>query len=62
MEDYTASADKLRHELQHLDRILEGDDLSLAISVAKRCRRECNNLVRALARERDTLQPGGHKQ
>jgi hypothetical protein len=57
MDDYTAAADKLRHEVKHLDAAMRGDNIQLTVSIAKRCRRHCDNLVRALARHRDQLQP-----
>jgi hypothetical protein len=53
MDDYTAAADKLFREIKHLDRIIDGDDVDLALSIAKRVRRESTLLVRALARHRD---------
>ena len=57
MDDYTAAADKLNHEMHHLDRILDHDDpnIELALSVAKKVRRHSNLLVRALAVERDNF-------
>jgi hypothetical protein len=63
MDDYTAEADKLLHRLlqegTHLERIMHGEqwDVDLALSVAKKVRRESTMLVRALARARDQLQP-----
>lgn len=54
MDDYTAVADKLFREMEHLDRTL--DDPFLALSVAKRVRAQSTLLVRALARHRDQLQ------
>jgi hypothetical protein len=61
MDDYTAAADKLRREQQHLERVLEDDDpnIDLALAVAKRVRREGTVLVRALARHRDSYSPEG---
>jgi hypothetical protein len=59
MDDYTAAADKLNCEMHHLDRVLDSEEpnFELAISIAKRARRHCNVLVRALARERDSYSP-----
>jgi hypothetical protein len=37
--------------------VLEPHELSIALSQAKRARVACTILVKALARERDTLQP-----
>jgi hypothetical protein len=54
MDDYTATADKLFTEVDHLERVL--DDVDLALSVAKRVRRDSTLLVRAIARHRDQLQ------
>lgn len=51
MDDYTAEADKLFSEVDHLERVLE--EPALALSVAKRVRRESTILVRAIARYRD---------
>jgi hypothetical protein len=54
-----AAADKLFTEVDHLDRILAGQDdpseeqVSLALGVAKRVRRDCTILVRLLAAARD---------
>lgn len=62
MDQLHAACDKLFTEVDHLDRILDVDELSqerveLALSVAKRVRRDSNLVVRALARLRDQLQP-----
>lgn len=63
MDELHRSADKLFTEVDHLDRILEGDELDqdrieLALSVAKRVRRDSTLLVRLLAALRDQqLQP-----
>ena len=56
MDDYTVAADKLTHEVHHLERIMDHDEpnIELALSVAKKVRRHSNVLVRALAIERDT--------
>lgn len=59
MNSYTVAADKLKHEMRHLERILDhdSDDLGLAVMQAKRVRSASTVLVRALARHRDSLQP-----
>lgn len=54
MDDYTAEADKLFVEVDHLERVL--DEPELALSVAKKVRRTSTLLVRAIARTRDQLQ------
>lgn len=62
MDDYTAAADKLRQEMQHLERVLQDDpgtNIDLALSVAKRVRRESTLVVRAFARHRDSYSPEG---
>jgi hypothetical protein len=51
MDDYTAEADKLFVEVDHLERVLDEPDL--ALSVAKKVRRQSTLLVRAIARHRD---------
>ena len=53
--------DKLLTEADHLDRVVGQDGMNtervdLALSVAKRVRRDSNLVVRALARLRDQLQ------
>jgi hypothetical protein len=59
MEELHRVADKLFTEVDHLERILEGEDLpdsertELALSVAKRVRRDSTLLVRHLASLRD---------
>ena len=63
MDQLHATCDKLFTEVDHLDRVLgDADDLSeaqiiLALSVAKRVRRDSTILVRLLASLRDQLQP-----
>lgn len=64
MDELYGTADKLFRDIEHLRRILDDNegtyDNDLALTTAKRVRRHCNILVRALANERDkTLQPGG---
>lgn len=62
MDELHRSADKFFAEVDHLERMLDADDMSderirLALASAKRVRRESNLVVRALARLRDQLQP-----
>jgi hypothetical protein len=63
MDQLHATCDKLFTEVDHLDRIMESDDMApdrinLALSVAKRVRRDSTLLVRLLASLRDEqLQP-----
>lgn len=62
MDELHRVVDKLLTEADHLERILDSDDLSvervaLALAASKRVRRESNLVVRALARIRDELQP-----
>lgn len=67
MQELHREADKLFTEVDHLEHTLDVPDegytedrIALALSIAKRVRRESNLLVRALARIRDQqLQPGG---
>jgi hypothetical protein len=65
MEDLHRLADKVDRDLDHLTRVLlsddtdEDDQLRLALSIAKRVRRDSTLLVRAIAAELETLQPGG---
>lgn len=54
MENYTAEADKLFAEVEHLRFALE-DDNELALSIAKRVRRKSTLLVQAIARHNETL-------
>jgi hypothetical protein len=64
MSSYTTEVDKLEQEMHHLRDLLnshsfaEGDEytLELAISVAKRVRRQSGSVVRALAKYRDKLE------
>lgn len=54
--------DKLATEIDHLDRVLDVDEVGeaeveLALVVAKRVRRESTFLVRELAQKRDSYQP-----
>jgi len=51
MDHYTAVADKLFREVDHLERVL--DDPTLALAVAKRVRRESTVLIKAMAQHRD---------
>jgi hypothetical protein len=62
MHQLHALSDKLFTEMDHLERLLNRDELdedeiSLALSVAKRVRRDSTLLVRHLASLRDQLQP-----
>lgn len=62
MDQLHRSADKLFTDIDHLDRLLDPEELDaervdLALSVAKRVRRESTLLVRLLASLRDQLQP-----
>lgn len=61
MDQLHRSADKLFTEIDHLEAVLPeegtGQDVELALSVAKRVRRESTILVRLLASLRDQLQP-----
>ena len=69
MNDYTAAADKLFQETQHLERQfdytgaepvppLPDGSIDLALAQAKRVRAASTLLVRALARHRDNLATG----
>lgn len=64
MEDLHRAADKVFTEVDHLERALDTDDLTtdrinLALSGAKRVRRDATLLVRLLAAHRDaTTQEG----
>lgn len=54
--------DKLATEVDHLDDVLAVDEVgeqevALALTVAKRVRREVTLLVRQLAQQRDSYQP-----
>jgi hypothetical protein len=58
MDQLHDSLDKLFTEVDYLDRVTDTDELDpsriqLALSVAKRARREAGNVVRALAARRD---------
>jgi hypothetical protein len=58
MDQLHDSLDKLYTEVDYLDRVtdedeLDGDRIRLALSVAKRVRREAGNVVRSLAARRD---------
>jgi hypothetical protein len=60
MDQLHATCDKLFTEVDRLERVLDTDDLSedrirIALGVAKRVRRESTELVRELARRRDSL-------
>jgi hypothetical protein len=61
MELHRDQADKFFSEVDMLEQMLEHDldedTVELALSQAKRVRREGNLVVRALARLRDQLQP-----
>lgn len=63
MDELNGIADKLFEDIDHLDRLLDCDHIGpeaagIALSVAKRVRRESTLLVRALAQIRDNqLQP-----
>lgn len=64
MEQLHAQSDKLLTEVDHLERLMDCDEdqfdaarVDLALSVAKRVRRESTFLVRLLASQRDQLQP-----
>lgn len=63
MEELHAACDKLFTEMDHLERIINSDDwtrdrIELALSVAKRVRRDSTLAVRLLASLRDNeLQP-----
>ena len=63
MDQLYAACDKLFTEVDHLDRLMDSEDLTidrvnLALSVAKRVRRDSTLLVRLLASLRDQqLQP-----
>lgn len=61
MTELHRQADKLRTDLHHLEDLLESceseEAVELALSVAKRVRRNSNLLVRQLAELRDKLQP-----
>lgn len=58
MEDLHAACDKLFTEIDHLERLVNRDELDeqrikLALSVAKRIRRDSTKVIRALAQECD---------
>lgn len=58
MDALHRDADKLFTQVDHLDRVLDADELTparieLALAVAKRVRRESTSLVRLLAQLRD---------
>ena len=60
---------RLFTEVDHLERVKDTDDewdqgrVELALSIAKRVRRDSTLVVRQIASLRDNqLQPGGHKQ
>lgn len=57
MDDYTAAADKLFTEVDHLERLLDTDNpnIALSLSVAKRVRRAATITVQRLAEQRDQL-------
>jgi len=62
MDELHRSADKFHRESTILIEMLDVEDVSrehaeLLLFQAKRVRREANILVRAIARERDELQP-----
>lgn len=63
MDQLHDSLDKLFTEVDHLERLTDADEVpadkvNLALSVAKRVRRESTMVVQALARIRDNqLQP-----
>jgi hypothetical protein len=64
MNSYTTEVDKLGQDYEHLemltDRELDEDTAQLALSVAKRVRRQSNLVVRAIARHIDnSYSPGG---
>lgn len=58
MDQLHDSLDKLFTEVDYLDRVTDADELpadriQIALSVAKRVRREATNVVRSLAARRD---------
>lgn len=64
MNQLHALCDKLLTEADHLERVMGDDEddltlgrIELALSVAKRVRRDSTLLVRQLASHRDQLQP-----
>lgn len=62
MDQLHDTLDKLFTEVDHLERVMDCDELDdraakLALSVAKRVRRDSTLLVRQLAALRDQLQP-----
>lgn len=64
MTELHRAADKFFCEVDHLDRLLAGDEgdldedtLMIALSVAKRGKKHLTLVVRELARLRDQLQP-----
>ena len=64
MNSYTTEVDKLGQDYDHLELLTRGDlnedQAQLALSVAKRVRRQSNLVVRALARHIDnSYSPGG---
>ena len=59
MDELHDQFDKLATEVDHLDRIMAGDELppatvALALSVAKRVRKQSTMLVQGLANRRDS--------
>jgi hypothetical protein len=58
MDELHDSLDKLFTEVDHLDRLTDADELpadriELALSIAKKVRREATDVIRNLARRRD---------
>jgi hypothetical protein len=64
MSSYTTEVDKLDREVDHLHLVTDHDlrdrdSAELALTIAKRVRRQSNIVVRALARHRDSYSPEG---
>ena len=53
MDELHRSADKIIADAKHLEAAIREDNIDLALSTAKRVRRESTIIVRAIARYRD---------
>lgn len=67
MDDLHDLVDRVTTESDHLERVLASDspspeEITLALSIARRGRRQLTLLVRALAERRDTYSAEAHKE
>lgn len=62
MDDLHRVADKVDRDLTHLYQAIEQDDFVLALSIAKRGRRNFTLLTRAIAAEIDANTQEGHSE